>query len=164
LEAAASRALGEAVDEVVSVSAPVPDAAELNAQKEGLQRRLTNAEEGTKLAQAALRTGILDLLHECAQRAGEKYAQLAAELGDHWQTIYAVESFIGSLKNPIAPLNGWMNLKIPASEFLRGHKEAARREWNELLLESTDRRATNPQALRHEIADHGRSLFGEWPL
>lgn len=162
LDAAAARALGETATAVVAE--PSIDVAELRAQKDGLERRISAADEAVKFAQGTLRGGIHDLLYECAQRAGEKYAQLAAELGQHWQTIYAIESMIGTPAKPIAPINGWMTLKVPASEFLRAHKSNTRHEWNAPTLASSDRFATDPQRLSWEIADHGRRLFGEWPL
>lgn len=161
-EAAAARALGESID-TDTATPSVVDAAELIAQKTGLERRLAQAAEATAAAHGALRAGILNLLHECAQHAGDKYAQLARDLAEHWQLLYALEISFGD-KTHIVPLNEWMSLKVPASEFIRGHKEVARREWHELLLESAARRGTSPQTLRHEIVEHGRRLFGEWPL
>lgn len=160
LDAAAARALGDTTA-AVAVE-PSIDVAELRAQKEGLESRISAADEAVKLAQGSLREGIHDLLRECAQRAGERYAQLAAELGQHWQTIYALEIVIGTPGKPIAPLNGWMTLKVPASEFLEAHKPHTRHEWNAPMLASADRFATDPQKLSWEIADHGRRLFGEW--
>jgi hypothetical protein len=164
LEAAAARALGESVVATAVVERPQIDVAELSAQKEGLQQRLAAADEREKLAQSTLRGGIHDLLYECAQRAGEKYAQLAAELGQHWQLIYALETAIGSLQRPVAPLAGWMSLKIPASEYIESHKRELRHEWHAPVLASSDRLATDPQKLGWEIADEGRRLFGEWPV
>jgi hypothetical protein len=164
VDAAAGRALGESVAATAVVERPQIDVAELSAQKEGLQQRLAATDEREKLAQSTLRSGIHDLLYQCAQRAGEKYAQLAVELGQYWQLIYALETMIGSLQRPVAPLNGWMSLKIPASEYIEAHKRELRYEWHAPVLASSDRFGTVPQKLSWEIADEGRRLFGEWPL
>jgi hypothetical protein len=164
LEAAAARALGESVATPAVAEQPQIDVAELRAQKEGLQQRLASADEREKLAQSTLRSGIHDLLYQCAQRAGERYAQLAAELGQHWQLIYAMETVIGSLQRPVAPLTGWMSLQIPASEYIEAHKRELRYEWHASVLASSDRFAADAQKLSWEVADEGRRLFGEWPL
>jgi hypothetical protein len=164
LAAAAARALGEQTATAAVVERPRIDVTELREQKEGLQRRLNSAEESEKSAQNTLRSGIHDLLYRCAQRAGDRYAQLAAELGQHWQLIYTMETMVGSLQNPVAPLSGWMSLKIPASEFIEAHKRELRYEWHAPLLASSDRFGTDPQKLSREVAAEGRRLFGEWPL
>lgn len=145
LDEATARALGETTAAVATE--PSIDVDELRAQKRGLEHRISTAEESVKSAQSTLRSGIHDLLYECAQRAGERYAQLAADLAQHWQLIYAVETMIGSPQKPVAPLSGWLSLKIPGSEFMETHKRELRHEWNTPTLASSDRFATDAQKL-----------------
>ncbi len=161
LVAAAARAMGESTTAVQEHS--IANRTELREQLAGLEQRLINAESEVKWCHGKVKHEVHALMLVLAERIGAEYAERSEQLGQLWTQLAALEMATGSTGR-IAPIMQWRALHVPGTDSIKAIARLSRAEWGAPVLASHDKLGPHISNVVREIAEHGKVLFGEWPL
>ncbi len=162
LARAAALALGEAVEDEDKDATPA-NPAQLEAQLKGLNQRWKDEQEMVAHQRGKFRGAVKQLLHTCAQRCAEDYQLLTSQQGWCWQQLHLAQELAGNAY-PIVDHVIWNKYFVPSSTHLPALKAGTREDWGIPTLMSQDRIATERDGAMRQLAQHGKELFGEWPL
>jgi hypothetical protein len=159
---AAAVALGEAQPAAEAPYAGL-SISQLEQQQKGLERRADEAREQVTIMKGKFRAAIFELLRKCAERCAADYDEATRRQAWCYQQITLAQGFVGDYK-PLVDYMVWNRYVVPGSEHIPLLKQRSREENFLPLLMSTDRVSLGLEAAKRGLAQHGRELFGEWPL